>query len=338
MGLGVYSYIIRGVDYDLPFVEMIKSVLPIADEVCILTHKTNEKYGGKDFNDGTLDILKSMESAESNLHIYAEEFDFNNPAIDGLSKAISRSKCKSKILMQIDSDEVLREQDYPKIESLKSNWKSNYGIITCGVINWFNGDYINLAAAGWAKERFSPNDGRITHGIPTELRVPESNGKYYRTNPGVTDGAGYIDSEGNRMEGNTFMCDPNNLPEDIHNPNSIYLHHYSWYSLPRKWAMKQTWHYFWGRLQGKYSSLEDYRIDLDGNRVNFWGAPKKSPPHSYIQAITDEVKRKGKKLVKAKNIDHPEIMREWVDRQIVYIPGRIFSKPIMKNIGVLPQR
>ena len=59
--LGLYSYILRGVAYDLPFMEMIKSALPVVDEVCIVTDPR--------FKDGTIQALRSLDDERISINL-----------------------------------------------------------------------------------------------------------------------------------------------------------------------------------------------------------------------------------------------------------------------------
>ncbi len=313
--IGVYSYVLRGVDFDLPFVESIRSCLPIADEIHVVTDPR--------FKDGTFEALSNI---DGKVNVHAVELDFNNPAIDGATKALARSKCQSDILMQIDADEVLRVEDYPKIKALKDNWPQRTNIIAAGVINWFNGPHFKLSSAGWTKERFSLNDPNITHGIPVQHRIqrkninPATKEPYIGAKPGTSDGAGYMTvNGGHSIQADNFLCSPDDILKDIKSKDSVYLHHYSWYSIPRKWEMKLIWHYMWGLLYGTYESLDDYTINLDNDLVDFWGPVQHKPGWQLKQPILDEMQEKS--IVRVKGIEHPTIMKEWIARQRVYAPG-----------------
>ena len=321
--LGAYMYVINGVKHDMPFIESIQSVLPVVEEIHIVTDQR--------FNDGTIEKINGLNDQRIHLHIV--DLDLENPALDGATKQLARQFCTAPFLVQMDCDEVFRTEDYFKINLLKENWPSKISIVGTGVIDWFNGDHVKLSAAGSVKERFT--DGRldIFHGIPVHLRIPEkeNNGKYYYAQPESTDGAGLIDAVGNPLVPQLFFAQGDNPIKDIDTTNSIWIHHYSWYSLPRKWEMKQTWHYMWGRLFGRYKSLAEYKKDIDGEVVDFWG-PSISKPHDvYFEPIADEMQDKS--IVKAKNIQHPDIMKDWLSRQRVYIPPRCIDlSPFNKKI------
>lgn len=324
--LGAYMYVINGVKHDMPFMESIQSVLPVVDELHIVTDQR--------FNDGTIEKIQGLKDVRINLHII--DIDLENPAIDGATKQQAREFCTALRLLQMDCDEVLRPEDYPKIQILKEHWPSKIGIIGTGVINWFNGPHIKLSAAGSVKERFTDSRLEIMHGIPKNLRIDEKKkldtGKqYYYAQPESTDGAGLIDFSLNPLVPQLFFAKGDNPIKDIDNPNSIWIHHYSWYSLPRKWEMKQTWHYMWGRLFGRYKSLAEYTRDMDREPVSFWGPPIRKPHDSYFEPIEDEMKDKS--IVRVNNIKHPDIMKSWLSRQRVYIPKKWYQlKPTNTNM------
>jgi hypothetical protein len=231
--------------------------------------------------------------------------------------------------MQMDADEVCREEDLPKIQSLIETWDSQHLIIGTGVINWFNGENLKMSAAGWTKERFSMNRSPLSHGIPQDKRVPRGN--YYYAREG-TDGAGYIILPSNTGVGaSKKVCNFNAFPLDYNSDNAIYIHHYSWYSLPRKWEMKTTWHYFWGSLFGKYIGLSSYTVDQDGYSVDFWHPAINRPSDSYIDGIKQEMKERS--IIKAPGyIKHPAVMTEWINRQRVYYPPGLFRLEYRRNM------
>jgi len=307
--LNVYGYVIRGTQYDIPFAEMIMSCVPFADGIHIVTDQR--------FNDGTLEKLRSMEQVIPSLHIHSVSLDWENPAIDGATKQLAKEYCDAPVLMQMDADEVVREEDVPKIQHLKENWPTNHTVIATGVINWFNGHNIKLSAAGSLKERFHLNNLDIYHGIPTHLRVPIHGTDYYYAQPESTDGAGLIDGSGNPIAYDLIFANGDDPRKDFNNDDSIWIHHCSWVSLPRKWEMKQTWHWMWGRLFGRYDNLDEYTKDLDGEPVNFWGRSHIKPNESYIQPIKDEMKDNS--IVSATSIPIPIVMQPWWGRQRIYV-------------------
>jgi len=305
--ISAYSYVIRGVEYDIPFRESIVSVLPVVDEFVIVSDPR--------FKDGTIQAIKDLHSDK--IRLVEQELDFSDPGIDGHTKAYARSLCKSKYLLQMDSDEVLRPKDLGKIRKLVDNWKNSL-IVSTGVINWFNGNHFKMGSAGWTKERISVNSSDITHGIPVRSRIQRGSVYYAKSD---SDGAGYIDSNGRPLSADYTIADRIHPIKDIAwGKDSIWIHHYSWYSLPRKWQMKPTWQFFWGLLYGKYKSLDDYTASPDGEDVDFWETSRCRDLQSYIVPITNEMREPT--IIKPIFIGHPKIMKDWLKRQLVYNPSK----------------
>ena len=149
--------------------------------------------------------------------------------------------------------------------------------------------------------------------------------KYSRVIPHTCDGAGYISKDGQSLISNILLSDnePKKILKSLDNSNHIILHHYSWYSLPRKWEMKIMWHYFWGILNGEYESVEDYQnsLNVDEEPVDLFGPVQCKSPSSYMDAITNEMKNKT--IISGDKIPHPEVVIDWVNKQRVYIPKNI---------------
>ena len=124
--LGAYGYLLWGNMFDIPYRESILSVLPIVDEFTIVTDRR--------FNDGTIESLKLLTNEYNKIKLIIAEIDLANPGVDGATKALARRHCNSDILLQIDLDEVLREQDYLKISKLVENWNLHDRIIGTGVV------------------------------------------------------------------------------------------------------------------------------------------------------------------------------------------------------------
>lgn len=320
--LDVYGYCTRAVQYDMPFKEMILSVAPFADNIHIVVDET--------FEDGTMNVLESLQDSFCQLHVHPIKFDWNDPAIDGAMKQFARSFCTSQIRMSMDCDEIVRPEDIAKINKLKEVYPDDMPVIGTGVINWFNGKHIKLNAAGAVKERFSIGESDISHGIPRKDRVPIVGTDYVRAFPKSTDGAGYIDKYGNPVVPNVILCQGDDPRKDINNPESIWIHHMSWWSLPRKWEMS-LWDYMWGKLFGRIECKpEDYKANSDGEPVDFFAPPIRKPHKSYFQPIEDEMKNGD--IVKVKNISIPSVLDEWIGRQRVYIPRKLWRKPVRINM------
>lgn len=323
MSIGAYMYLIRGEEYKFPYQECVKSILPFCESVHVLTDPR--------FAD-TETVTKNLETISSKVIVHQEKLELDNPGVDGLSKARVRdlaSQSGADWLIQMDADEVFRDCDIPKIEPLLLDVEGD--IISCGQINWFNGNHIKMDAPV-SKERFSRNVKYITHGIPVQYRQELDDGLFCVEPDAPTDGAGYIDMGGNSMCGD--ITTPANKQEIFTHikdnklyvsrdyfaslKSDIWVPHYSWYSIPHRWLREKTWNYFWGILRGKYSSLEDYETS-DGKNIDFWAVSKLRHPKAYYEPITNEMRTS--KVVSCEWIKHPQVMSGWLEMVQPYVYG-----------------
>lgn len=323
--IGAYLYLIRGDEFNFPYQECVRSILPFCDGVHVLTDPR--------FKD-TETVVAKLERLSPKVFVHQEEVDLDDPGVDGKTKARVRelaSEQSYEWLLQMDADEIFREKDIPKINALLEDTDND--LVSCGVINWFNGQHIKVSSP-WTKERFSRNVPHVTHGIPVEHRIERDDGLFYVDENAPTDGAGYIDKGGDSIAGDVTTF--NDLPKLIAHSkeskhyvnqafydslkNDIWIHHYSWSAIPCRWRRETTWDYFWGILRGKYESLEDYEKADDGKFVSFWASTPMRNPKSYIQSIADEMKDKG--VFHIDWIKHPKVMTAWLQDNEKYTYGQ----------------
>lgn len=249
-----------------PYLRSIASMLRFADEVCVVD-------GGS--TDGTWETLTSLSASDQRVKIKRIERDWNHPRFalfDGMQKAEARSICTGEFCWQMDSDEIVHEDDVPKIIDLASKMPANVEIVSLPVIEYWGGpDKVRLDIQPW-KWRLSRNLPHITHGIPIDLRGEDEGGIFAL--PG-TDGCDMIHREsGMILPHLTFhTAETENIRRHAvagHTEalkvysewfNSIVdnlpgVHHYSWYDLPRKMKQyKSFWTRFWNSLYR--GSMED---------------------------------------------------------------------------------
>ncbi len=283
MKLLAYLYVNRGIEYDLPFEPIIKSLLMFCDRVLVGTDPR--------FNDGTAETLHGLKTDK--LEIKEIEFDYNVENPHGTIKQTLRefvlNECVNEHetywLLDIDADEFIKPKDglklRVKLESL--NVTSRLKLVALKYRHFFNGNYLKLSEPDLRPCLTRPDSGLI-HGGRERM------------------GAGYVSEHSGRLF-------PPNLILDVT------VWHYGWYSLPRKWEMKQALHYYKGRLEKIYSGLDSYKRDLDGDPVDFWDVAWNLPLQEYISGIKEEMKDKSIKRYLGKH--HP-LMREWIKRQRVY--------------------
>ena len=250
------------IEQGYPFREAIKSMLNFCDQVVVVD-------GGS--TDGTWEELKSMSAMQGDGRLIVEkrERDWNHKrfaVFDGLQKAYARSLCTGDWCWQMDSDEIVHENDYEKIKKLMKDIPKSVHLLALPVIEyWGGGEKVRIDINPW-KWRLSRNHKHITHGIPSELRRIDSDGCLYSA-PG-SDGCDYIDAESyeripcmhfyNQEIHDARMCaltgDVNSIEAYENWFNNLIenlpgVHHYSWYDLERKIkTYKNYWSTHWMSL------------------------------------------------------------------------------------------
>ena len=257
-----YTTTLNCIAQTYPFEECIKSMLGFCDEVCVVD-------GGS--TDGTIQRLNELTQKHTNLKVKIVNRDWNSKhraLYDGMQKAEARKMCTSDLLWQMDSDEVVHEDDFIKIKKLASVFPNTALIVSLPVIEfWGSTDKIRLDIQPW-KWRLSKNHPRITHGIPAHLRKFSSTGELYAL-PG-TDGCDMIDSEtGAPLPHATFFSQEHEQLRIIaltsKSPHSAYqdwfneavnnlpsVFHWSWLDIERKIRLyRDYWTSHWITLTGK---------------------------------------------------------------------------------------
>lgn len=266
-----YTTVRNALSMDYPFRECIKSVLQFADEVVVLD--------SGDPHEGTLKALQELATEEPRVKvIHTDRFDWKAPnhgIFDGQTKAMARANCTGDFLYQIDSDEIVHEQDAPKVRELlrKSNYLQQCPIIALPVIEyWGSNGKVRVDINPW-KARLSKNLPDITHGIPVQLRK-QFNGLDYAS-PG-TDSCNYISkSTGRDLPVMGFM--PPEVEglrqQSLKNPKLVAsyekwfnravtelpgVQHYSWFSIKRKIIQyRDFWTTFWKAMYNIQTNERD---------------------------------------------------------------------------------
>lgn len=256
-----------------PFEQCIRSMLEFCDEVCVVD-------GGS--TDGTMTHLLALQlefgggNVESRLKVKVVPRDWTHPrhaVFDGLQKAAARAMCTKDFCWQMDSDEVVHEEDAKKIPDIARSMPKGADVLSLPVIEYWGGpDKVRMDIQPW-KWRLSRNKPNITHGIPKELRRTDADGNLYAAEG--TDGCDMIDKETLERLPHISFYTP-----DVENVRRIALigderakreyeqwfntvtnslpgvFHYSWYDLPRKIKLyRDYWTRHWASLYNK--SIED---------------------------------------------------------------------------------
>lgn len=247
-----------------PWRKSIASLLQFCDEVVVVDC-------GSD--DGSYEMIKEWSEKEKRIKLFQKIVDTKDPRfavkVDGEMKAYARSLCSSDWCWQQDIDEVVHENDAPKIKSFAANLPKAIHLVALPVIEyWGDKGKVRVDVNPW-KWRLSRNMEHITHGIPAELRLYDENGEMY-ANQG-TDSCDYIDKDtGHRIPFSSFYT------QEVHNARVAALqgdnnaltqynawfnaviselpgvHHYSWYNLNQKITnYKNYWTRFWQSMYGE---------------------------------------------------------------------------------------
>ena len=259
-----YTTTLNCIDQKYPFKESILSLLQFCEQVVVVD-------GGS--SDGTWEELESLSQENENLIIHRQERDWNNKrfaVFDGLQKALARVICTGEWCWQQDSDEIVHEEDIEKIRQLLLTLPKTIDLLALPVIEyWGKNEKVRLDVNPW-KWRLSRNRPHITHGIPSHLRVYDSDGNLY-SKPG-SDGCDYIrsdtyeiipcatfyDENAHKLRMNALMGSTDSLEQYsqwfesvINSLPSIF--HYSWFDISRK---IRTYRDYWSK---HWQSLYDIK-------------------------------------------------------------------------------
>jgi glycosyltransferase involved in cell wall biosynthesis len=280
-----------------PYIRSIQSMLRFCDEVCVVD-------GGS--IDGTWEKLNELSKQNDRLKIKQVKRDWSHPrhaVFDGAQKAEARAMCTSDFCWQMDSDEIVHENDALKIIELTNQIPKGVDVLSLPVIEYWGGpDKVRCDIQPW-KWRLSRNAPYITHGIPVELRRTDTNGDLYALEG--TDGCDMIHTEtGERINHVTFH---NSQSENTRRAailgnsqalaayqdwfNSVVenlpsVHHYSWFDISRKIRLyRDYWTRHWNSLYNK--GLED---TADSNMM--FDVPWGQVTEEMIESRAAELKEK----------------------------------------------
>lgn len=106
-----FAIIRNGVQYDYPFEESLRSLLPLVDELVVVVGKGQDE---------TLARVRALAANDPKFRIFESEWDENlrkGGLILSQQTNLAMSHCRGKWGIYIQADEVLHEEDYPQIRA-----------------------------------------------------------------------------------------------------------------------------------------------------------------------------------------------------------------------------
>ena len=317
---------------EYPFESSIRSMLGFCDQVVVVD-------GGSD--DGTWEYLESLSGEDERVVIHRQERDWSHKrfaVFDGLQKSLARALCTEEFCWQQDSDEVVHERDYEKIQLLVKQIPKNMDLMALPVVEFWGGpDKVRIDINPW-KWRLSRNRPNITHGIPSSLRKFDDDGMLYAS-PG-TDGCDYVrhdtfdmipfgnfyTDEIHKVRVSALSGDKNDLInyEDwmknvLDSLPAVY--HYSWFNIERK---IKTYRDYWSR---HWQSLYDINQEDTAKNNMFFNKPWSDVSDDEIVELSEKLSEEMGGWVFHEKIDfsrktpslsldyeHPDCILEWIKK------------------------
>lgn len=245
MKVSAFTYVRNGFEFGYPFIESIKSILPIVDEYIIVIGDSNDgtREAVEAFQNKKIKIIDTIWDPDirSGGKIFAIQ---SNIGLDHVSK-------DADWLFHLQADEVIHEMDWPIIQkAMKENMEnSEVEGLLLNFINFF-GDYYHYCPS----RRFHQKEVRILRNTP-QIRS-------------------FKDSQGFRKYVNTANTDTEKGKKLKVKQIDATVYHYSWVKPPKKQKAKRIefekkYHEtdaFIGTYEKKYRDGYDYK-DYDYLKV-----------------------------------------------------------------------
>lgn len=321
------------IEQNYPFEQCIESMLAFCDEVVVVD-------GGS--TDGTWERLNVLSKENDKIIIHQQKRDWNTKrfaVFDGQQKALARSLCTKDFCWQMDSDEVVHEDDYEKITFLLKSLPKNIQLLALPVVEyWGSQDKVRLDINVW-KWRLSRNLPHITHGIPASLRRFDKDGQLYSAQG--SDGCDYVRSDNFEQipvvhfitpdvenVRRTALSGDDNAKQAFEKwfnlviKNLPGVHHFSWFSLPRK---IKTYKNYWSR---HWESLYDIKQEDTPENNKFFNKKWSEVTNDDIDSLAKKLKEEmggwvfHEKIDFSKKTPHlrcdtlpPKNMKDWINKQ-----------------------
>lgn len=296
-------------------------------------------------DDGSLEILEKFDNEVlgGKLVLVKHEWDPDHPREDGLTKQMARQLALKQFnvldgkdwTIQFDADEILRDQDVPKVLQFVEEQKANPSQLyaTMGILEMFGGtDTVRFGFGNWIKIRMMRNTADFAHDMVLWARDRNPNTGQIIAKDNRDDGAGVVwihslnrpDYNAGQflfnpqviMAGNAFARGQENVPKfQVENmlqdsvDSGCWIFHHSWIDIPRKWRMGWFFDNFWSVLNGKQDTFTE-KAELAGEFTHT------REPENLEEELQVELTRPG--LVKLHNNEWPsvfETVREWRAKQ-----------------------
>lgn len=295
-----------------PIAECIESMKAFCSEICVVDGNSTDEtldvlaklaYGNVD---NTFVTALRLSAADNERFTFPDEFHGvrrnrafkvmtvkrdQHPHLgvyDGEQKALARSMCTGEFCWQMDSDEVVHEDDAHKIYDLCLKFPTNVDVLSLPVIEYWGGpSKVRLDVTPW-KWRLSRNKPTITHGVPKELCSVDHSGRPCALEG--TDGCDMIDYLSREKVPHVSFYHPEAdsarraalcgnsealqayqtwFNEVVANLPCVF--HYSWYNLARKIRLyRDFWSEHWNCIRGEEyvdSAEQNMMFDVPWSQV-----------------------------------------------------------------------
>ena len=318
---------------DYPWQESITSLLGFCDEVVVVD-------GGS--TDGTWEKLQMWAKKEEKLRVYQVVRDWDNyrfALFDSQQKAVARSLCTGDWCWQSDVDEIVHENDYPKIKKLARQIPKSVKVVCLPVIDyWGNKDKVRIDVHPW-KWRLSRNDTHITHDIPAAHRRYDKNGNVYSIG---SDGCDYVHTDNYQSipHMNFYTPQHEEIRQKILSDNEFKetnlknyetfinavlkelpaVHHYSWFDIQRK---IYNYRDFWSKF---HASLYNKKVVDNAENNKFFNKPWTEVSEKEIVNMAKRLNNEMGGWIMHNHVDfnkptpwyyiesdHPEVIKPWLD-------------------------
>lgn len=185
MKVSAFTYVRNGIMLDYPFIESIKSVLPLVNEFVVVIGNSTDgtREAVENINNLKIKIVDSIwdENNRTGGLIFAQQ---SNIGLDNVNK-------NADWLFHIQADEVIHEEDYTEIQEAMNNYVNDQRVegFLFNFLNFY-GDYNYYAPS----RRFHQHEIRIIRNNPKIRSYRDSQGFRKFDNPGF-----YLNEKGKKL-------------------------------------------------------------------------------------------------------------------------------------------